>query len=230
LRHRPATPDARQQAAFEDPVIVDIVDKLLAYRDLRLLKLAHTASLISQPPTEEVLYALITPTLYLDEILGEAAMHVATQAVRIGTEGPHEQRVRRRGALLERLTFKLVESRLPGRTYHEHEVELTNSPRTHRSWSRPKEVVADGPQFEVYECKSGGIPDVGDIDDLSDISSTATAEAADARPTIVVLGSEGNLRIQAKAWRLTERIYGVSTEQILAIAERAPDVAIRPAP
>jgi hypothetical protein len=209
--------------------VTTVVADLVSVRDLRLIKLADRASLIRTALTADEVYSLITPALYWDDDLGAAAQRVAATALRIGSTPGRDDRVRRRGALLERLVFELVSIRLPGATHHEQEVELTRNPRSRRPWTRPKEVVADGPQFETYECKADALPDVGDIDELSDISTTAAAEGTDARPTVVIFGSEGALRRLAVAWNLTETIYGVVTEDLLGLAAETPSKAIRPA-
>ncbi|MES2210090.1 MAG: hypothetical protein V4515_07885 [Chloroflexota bacterium] len=198
-------------------------------RDLRLLKLATRASLIRTQPDSDELYSLIGPALFWDDDLGGVAKRIAQRALNIGTAALREDRVRRRGAFLERLVYELVSDRIAGATFREHEVQLTHSPRSRRSWTRPKEAVASGPAFEIYECKSDGLPDVGDIDELSDVRTTAIAESVDCRPTIVVFGSEMDLRLKARAWRMTETIFGVTTDRIFALRGSAPDRPIVPA-
>lgn len=230
MNHKPGRPDARQESAFNHQDVVDITDALVANPDLRLLKLADTLSLVREVMSDQEVRDFIGFSLLTDVKLGPVAMTVATKARDIATAPSRDDRMRRRGALLERLVHKLVERRLPTHTHHEHQVELTHNPRSRIQWTRPKEVVADGPEFEVYECKSDGLPDVADIDELSDVRTTARAEGTDARPTIVTLGSEGSLRIQAKAWRLTETIFGVTADKILRLASEPPGKPIQPAP
>ena len=229
MRYRAGSPDARQERAYEHPDVTGLVRDLVAQPDIRLVKLAAKASLIRTVPTPDEFYSLITPALYWDDYLGSVAQRVAQHALNIGTAVAREDRVRRRGAFLERLVFELVASREPGRTYREQEVQLDRAPRSGRAWTRPKEVLADAATFELYECKADGLVDVGDIDELSDVMTTATAEHTDARPTVVVLDSELALRVHAVAWRLTETIYGVTTERILGLREEAPSRPIRPA-
>lgn len=204
------------------------MDDLVANPDLRLLKLADTASLLRQNLTEAETTDLIGPPLWFDDTLGPVARRIAANALGIGSAPSRDQRVRQRGALLERLVHVLVEGRLPGVTFHEHEVQLTHNPRSRRQWTEKKEVVAAGPQFEVYECKSDGLPTIGDIDELSDIVTTANAEGTVARSTLVTLGSIGNLRIQAKAWRMSEQLFGVTADTVLGLRSAPPGVPIRP--
>lgn len=228
MNHRPGRPDARQEAAFNHRDVVDIVDDLVANPDLRLLKLADSLSLLREAMDDQQVRDFIGFTLLTDANLGPVAVRVADRARNIATAASRDDRMRRRGALLERLVHKLVESRVPTQTHHEHQIELSHNSRSRKQWTGAKEVVADGPAFEVYECKSDGLPNVGDIDELSDVNSTARAEGTDARPTIVTLGSDGSLRIQAKAWGLTETIYGITIDKILSLASNPPGKPIQP--
>jgi hypothetical protein len=230
VNHRPGRPDPRQESAFNHEDVVGIIDDLVANPDLRLLKLADSLSLIREAMSEQEVRDFIGFSLLTDVNLGLVAVRVGNKARGIATAASRDDRVRRRGALLERLVHKLVEVRLPTQTHHEHQVELTHNPRSRRQWTGAKEIVADGAEFEVYECKSDGLPDIADIDELSDVRTTALAEGTDARPTIVTFGSEGSLRIQAKAWRLTETIYGVTIDRILGLASDPPGKPIQPAP
>jgi hypothetical protein len=230
LHHVPGTPNPLQEAAFHQEHVVAIVDDLIAHPDLRLVKLADTVSLMRSALTETELLNEIGIQLLMDDDLAPVARRIAENALQIGTAPAEEDRIRRRGALLERLVHKLVELRLPGSTFHEEKIELTHNPRSRRSWTNIKEVVADGAQFEVYECKTNGLADIADIDELSDVATTAMAENTDPRPTIVTFGSEGNLRQLAKGWHLTEDIYGVAIDAILALRNAAPKKVIRPAP
>lgn len=230
MHHVPGTPNPLQEAAFHQEHVVAIVDDLITHPDLRLVKLADTLSLMRSALTETEILDEIGIQLLMDAELAPVARRIAVNALSIGTSPAGDDRVRRRGALLERLVHKLVELRLPGDTFHEEKIELTHSPRSRRSWTAIKEVVADGAQFEVYECKSDGMPDIGDIDELSDIATTAKAENTDPRPTIAIFGSEGHLRQLAKGWRLTEDIYGVAIDSLLGLRNAAPRKVIRPAP
>ena len=228
MRHRPGRPNADQERAFNSPNVVNLVGELVAHPDLRLIKLADECSLIRHALDPDEIDALIGPVLRFDDNLGPVAQRVARLAIAIGQATTMSERIRGRGALLERLVHVLVESRLPGTTFHEHEIELMQSPRTHRSWTHSKEVVAEGPQFEAYECKTDALPDIGDIDQLSDVVSTANAEGTDCRSTIVIFGHMVNLQSLARAWRLTEPIYGVTSDTVLALAKGPPSRQIIP--
>jgi hypothetical protein len=229
LQHRAGTPDPRQEDAFRNDDVVAIVADLIAADDLRLVKLAQTVSLMQAPDPGDV-SALISPTLLLDDELGAIAQRVADRAWAIATAPTLDDRRRRRGALLERLAHELVSKRLPGATFHEHAVALLLNPRSRRGWTHPKEVVATGPFFEVYECKNDGMVVLEDVDELSDVATTARAEHVDARATLVVGVTEGTMRIRANAWRLTETLYLVTLERILGLAKDEPQHELRVAP
>jgi hypothetical protein len=214
--------------AFNDPDVVSIATELRAHPDLRLLKIAAAAALLRQAPTPDEIVGLVGAVVYWDDVLGPVAQRIVTAAIRIGTSTARDDRVRKRGALLERIAFELVSKRVP-HTYREHEIQLTHNPRSRRQWTEKKEVVADGPEFEVYECKSDGMPDIGDVDELSDISTTARAEGTPCRPTIVIFGTDQSVRIMARAWDMTETLYLVSTERILGLAHSSPSFVLRPA-
>lgn len=230
MNHQPGRPDTRQEAAFNHDDVVRIVDDIVANPDLRLVKLADSLSLVRLAMSEQEVRDFIGFSLLMDTDLGPVAVRIAESARNIATAASRDDRMRRRGALLERLVHRLVEVRVPSQTYHEHKIELTHNPRSRKDWTGAKEVVADGPQFEVYECKSDGLPDIGDIDELSDVRTTARAEGTDARPTIVTMGGLSSLGIQAKAWRLTETIYGVTIDKILTLAVEPPSKPIQPTP
>lgn len=222
MRHRPGKPNSRQEAAFGHDDVATIAALVVANPDLRLVKLAEKLSLARTPPSDSEVHGLIGNALYFDADLGDVARDVASRAAAIGSAPVGDDRVRRRGALLERLTDGLVRSRLPTTTFHEHEVELKVNPRSRRQWTHSKEIVAEGDAFEVYECKANCLPDPGDVDELSDVASTAKAEGTEALPTLVVFGSIEQLRRMSVAWRLTETIYAVPTEAILDLRLRPP--------
>jgi hypothetical protein len=222
VRHRPGKPNEEQERAFNSPNVVALVGELVAHPDLRLIKLADECSLIRFVLDADQIDALVGPVLRFDDDLGPVAQRVARLAIAIGQANTMSERIRGRGALLERLVHVLVESRLPGTTFHEHEIELMHSPRTHRSWTHKKEVVAEGRQFEIYECKTDALPDIGDIDQLSDVVSTGNAEGTDCRSTIVIFGHMVNLQSLARTWKLTEPIYGVTSDTVLALAKGPP--------
>lgn len=229
VRHRATTlPSAEQDSAFEHDDVVALVADLVASPDLRLVKLASKAALVSRRLDFDESYSFIGPMLYDDDELGPIAQRVFARAQNIGNATTEDARLRRRGAMLERLVFELVDRRLPGKTYRERDIELHRSPRSKRSWTNSKDVVAEGTAFEVYECKGDGMIDVGDIDQLCDVVTTGVAEGTDVRATAVTFGSEVELRVRAVAWRLTEPIQGVPIDRILELRREAPARPITP--
>jgi hypothetical protein len=230
MEHRPGRRrNAAQSAAYRHRDVKAIVAAIEAKPEMVLIKLASKAIIFCGVPDQDALYGLVGAALYNDDELGPMAQQIAEAGVSIATALPLDTRRRRRGAVLERLVYSLVLAGGRGPRYREHEVRTTHNPRTHEQWTDAKELVVDGAAFEVYECKADGMADVGDVDQLSDIATSAIAAGADARATIAIFGSESALRIRAKAWRLTETIYGVPTEGLLSLAQGAPSKPIRPA-
>ena len=228
MRHRPGRRvDPRQELAFTNQNVMDLVEALVATPDLRLVKVAAKLSLARGIPDEADLAGLVGLSLYFDDDLGATAREVARLALAIGSHPDGEVRPRLRGALLERLTHRLVEQRAPANTHHERDVELLRAPRSRRSWTNTKEVVVDLPGWEVYECKSDGLPVISDIDELSDIVTTGREEGVTVFSTVVVFGDEATLRSMARAWRLTEPIYAVTTTNLLDLRRHRPTVALR---
>jgi hypothetical protein len=229
VRIRAVPPDPRQEAAFHDGDVAAIVAELVAANDLRLVKLAHTVSIMSDPDPADVGY-LIPQTIRGNDELTAVAERVIERAIAIATAPTTDDRRRRRGALLERLAHELVAVRRGDQTFHEHQVELLQSPRSRRSWTKPKEIIATGQFFEVYECKNDGMADLEDVDELSDIVTTARSEGTEPRATIVVAVSQGTIQIRAKTWRLTETLYLVTLEEILSLAATEPRIELKAAP
>ncbi|MEW6226000.1 MAG: hypothetical protein AB1627_15350 [Chloroflexota bacterium] len=230
MEYRPARrPSRAQQAAFDHPDVKAIVQAIVSKPELVLVKLAARAIIFDGKPDPDALYGLVGPGLWADDELGPVAERIVDAGVKIATAMPLDARKRRRGAVLERLVYTLVRSGGRGTVLREQEIRLDFNPRSRLQWSNAKEVLVDGAAFEVYECKADGLADVGDIDELSDIGTTAIAEGTNVRPTIAVFGSEAELRRRAVAWRMTETIYGVTTDGLLGLRSGLPQRPIRPA-
>lgn len=219
MHYRQGTIPADQEAAFNHPDVVSIADAVERHPKMALVKLVQRAILFNRNPTEQELFGLMGPSLALDPTLARPARTIAECGVRISLRTSIAECKRQRGAVLERLVWTLVRSRATV-VHREQQIELTVNRRSRNQWSNPKEIVVDEHVFEVFECKSDGMIDIGDIDELSDIWSTATAEGTASRPTVATLESEMKLRAMAPGWRLKEPIYYAAIDQLLDLRER----------
>jgi hypothetical protein len=219
MRYRQGRIPADQEAAFNHPDVVSIADEVERHPKMALVKLVRKAILFNRDPTEQELLGLMGPSLALDPTLAGPARTIADCGVRISLRPSADECKRQRGAVLERLVWTLVKSRATV-VHREQQIELTVNPRSRNQWTHPKEILVDEHPFEVFECKSDGMVDIGDIDELSDIWSTATAEGTVSRPTVATLDSEMRLRAMAPAWRLREPIYYAAIDQLLELRER----------
>jgi hypothetical protein len=217
------TADFAQEAAFNNNDVRTIVRHLMSYpRDVRLFRLAYEALFSGAPAARTVLeIRLGGPKADQDEV--DAAVEIAEAGSRIYATGEAEAGLRR-GALLERLVYSLVDRRQPGKAYRETQVVLTVNTYSGKARTGRKDVVVDDAPFEVYECKYSGAIEQWELDELGDMFLTAQAESTDARPCIATMGTMTQLQSRFLNYELEPhpRLYFAGLTDLPSLVERPP--------
>ncbi len=226
MRTRRGTPDARQEAAFRDGDVSDIVEQLVRHNHTGLVRVARQAVLGDPPPSRQELRTQLRDRRGIEatEDQLDSAEAICQAGARIFAKAESD---RLRGGLLERYVHEMVAARAQtdGATVeHEAEVEMPEHPHSGRSWSKPKEVVLNALPFEVYECKFGGHFDQDDIDELGDIFLSARAEGTKACPCLVTMSSENAVRtrLSANGAKLGEVVYLSDLTDLPVLGSRPP--------
>lgn len=220
LTTRPGRRNAHQAAAFEHPDVRELVDAVLAFQEVALLKIARQAIIQSRPTPPQVLRRMLG--VHPSDELVAAAQTVSEAGARIAGEPDDDLRKRRKGAVLERLVLALVSARAA--TEHEVDIRLDRNPHTRRQWSFPKEVVVpqDDPT-EAYECKFDGRGlDQADVDELGDIHLSSEASGSQCHATVAIMASGVTLEAVRPSLQITEPLFFAELDDLL-------DLRFRPA-
>ena len=225
--------NARQEAAYRDADVVEIVDCVLANPDASLLKLARESVLFRQTPDNRTLDGLIGIARVTAE-LRDIGRRIAAAGLRIAVDGSdREFRERKRGAVLERLTYELVRRR-DGRAMREQQVRLLARRWTTRpagpsgEWSKPKDtILADGHRaFEVYEAKFAANLDQDDLNELADIAISAMSEGTSPFAVLTTMESDRSLFTRLRLLEPRGTLYYAADENLLELRNTGPALTV----
>jgi hypothetical protein len=219
LRPGPDNANTRaQEAAFQHPDVVRIAQLVVAAGDLTLLKLASIAIIHPFPAVAADLIALVRLTPGTEG----RARRIAAAGLRISREPDEDARVRRRGALVERIVWEQVSGR-DASAQRERCVELSSNRWSRAAWSKPKEIVAARPdECEVYECKlTPSSFDQDDLDELADIRDTAAGEGLTPFATLATLESFTTFRSSLRR-RTHGPLHYVTDVEVLTLGRGVP--------
>jgi hypothetical protein len=217
------TADFAQEAAFNNNDVQTIIRHLMSYpRDGRLFRIAYEALFSANPASRGVLQIRLGgPKADPAEV--EAAVDIAEAGSRIYGTGEAEAGLRR-GALLERLVYSLVDRRKPGKTYRETHVVFTVKTYSGKARTGRKDVVVDDVPFEVYECKYSAAIEQWELDELGDVFLTAQAASTDARPCIATMGTMTQLQSRFLNYELEPhpKLYFAGLADLPSLVEWPP--------
>lgn len=225
LRPGPNTLSTRaQEEAFQHPDVVRIAKEVVAARDVKLLQLAKIAIIHPFPAVAADLIALVR----INPGTEGRARKVAAAGLRISREPDTDMKVRRRGALVERILWEQVVAR-DASAQREMSVRVTQNRWCGNEWTKPKEIVALRPgECEVYECKlTPSSFDQDDLDELADIRDSARSEALNPLVAMATLESATTFLSGVSGRRTHGDLHYVTEGDVLSLSTGPPTRTIR---
>ena len=172
--------DVGRDRDFQDPSVEAIARTIVTEREPALVTFLQYA-IISRDPAPMIATHLRGRSARVTN----AAADIAAACAAINGTGGAARGLR--GAVLERTVYELVVGREPT-AMREQKVRLSALGATPEVWSKPKEVVTDNDEVEVYEAKTNADDlDQDDVDELKALRAAVTARRSDCLPAVVTL-------------------------------------------
>jgi hypothetical protein len=224
MRVERGTPDSKQAAAYANADVKAIVHGLMQYPDdIGLREFARQSMISPSVPTR----AALAEEFDADGDRLEAVVAIAEAGAKIETAADADARERRKGAVVERLVYSLIDThRSP---LHEAWIETTEHPHSEKPRSGLKDIVVDGETLEVYECKFTNGFEQWEINELADILLTAKDEGRNCVPCIATLGTRAQLDARAKQRGIIyhQRLFFVDILDLHVLRHRAASGRLR---
>jgi hypothetical protein len=159
----------------------------------------------------------------------DALVEIATAGAMIERVADETTRLRRKGAVVERLVHSLVSVR--SEPMRECAVRTPEHPHSELEWTHLLDVVTDDEArpFEAYECKLTNGFGQDEVDQLGDVFVSAKAEDRQCVTCIATLGDWRQLdnRIRYSGIKLDEVLYYLDVTSMWVLGERPASARLR---